>query len=81
MSDALPRAIEVVGGRVALASALGVTPQAIFLWLKKGRVPVERALAIETLTGGKVTRRDLRPDIFGALIHQDIVGQAAEDAA
>ncbi len=30
-----------------------------------GRVPAERVLAIEAATHGKVTRYDLRPDVFG----------------
>ena len=29
------------------------------------RIPVERMAAIEQVTEGKVTRHDLRPDIFG----------------
>ena len=32
----------------------------------KVKVPAERVGAIETATGGAVTRHDLRPDVFGA---------------
>jgi len=68
---------------VAFAEALDVTPQAVFLWVKNGRVPIERAIAIEVATHGKVTRRDLRPDIFGAVTPQDFLdaGAGEEDAA
>jgi DNA-binding transcriptional regulator YdaS (Cro superfamily) len=37
---------------------------AVYRWHTKG-VPPERALQIEILTNGMVTRQDLRPDLFG----------------
>ncbi len=81
MINPLNRAIAHFGGRVAFAGALGVTPQAVFLWVKNGRVSVERALAIEAATDGKVTRHDLRPDIFSPppqdFLDQDREGEAA----
>jgi len=61
----LDRAIETVGTAKALADALGVTKQAITGWRRRG-VPPERVLAVERVTGGSVTRYELRPDIFGA---------------
>jgi DNA-binding transcriptional regulator YdaS (Cro superfamily) len=60
----LDRAIEAVGSAKALADALGVTKQAITGWRQRG-VPPERVLAVERLTGGAVTRHELRPDVFG----------------
>jgi len=60
---ALARAINEVGGTAALARAINVTPQAISQW---DRVPAERALAVEQATGGKVTRHELRPDLYPA---------------
>lgn len=62
----LERAIEIVGGQSKLARAVGTTPQAVHQWREKGRVPGERARAVELATGGQVTRYELRPDIFGA---------------
>lgn len=44
----------------ALAREIGVTPPAIFQWT---RVPAERVLEIERLTG--VSRHELRPDVYG----------------
>ncbi len=61
--SALERAITEAGGTVALARSINVTPQAISQW---ERVPAERALAVEQATGGKVTRHELRPDIYPA---------------
>ena len=48
-----------------LASALGVPPPLVSQW-KTGvrRVPAERVLAIEAATGHRVSRHDLRPDIY-----------------
>jgi len=61
--SALARAITEAGGTAALARAINVTPQAISQW---DRVPAERALAVEQATGGKVTRQELRPDLYPA---------------
>jgi len=60
---ALEQAITEAGGTAALARAINVTPQAISQW---DRVPAERALAVEQATGGKVTRHQLRPDLYPA---------------
>ncbi len=59
--SALERAITEAGGTAALARSINVTPQAISQW---DRVPAERALAVEQATGGKVTRHELRPDLY-----------------
>lgn len=61
----IQRAIEQLGPS-ALADAIGVTPQFITS-LSKGERPVPpgRCLAIEAATLGKVTRYELRPDVFG----------------
>jgi len=60
---ALDRAITEAGGTAALARTINVTPQAVSQW---DRVPAERALAVEQATGGKVTRHELRPDLYPA---------------
>lgn len=58
---ALERAITEAGGTAALARTINVTPQAISQW---ERVPAERVIAVEEATAGKVTRNDLRPDLY-----------------
>lgn len=68
----LDLAAQSVGGREALAGALGVTVAALGNWKARG-VPVQRCVAIERLTLGVVTRRDLRPDAW-----QDIWPELAE---
>jgi len=48
------------------ARAIGITRQAIQQWKRSDRpIPAERCAAIEAATGGRVTRAELRPDIFG----------------
>lgn len=51
--------------RRQLAKRLGISAQAISQWR---RVPVERVLEVERLTG--VSRHELRPDIY-PLAHQE----------
>ena len=55
--------IEKNGGQTEIAQKLGVTQGLISQWLKgKTRVTPERAKQIELVTGGVVTRQELRPD-------------------
>lgn len=49
------------GGQVGLAKALGVSAQAITKW-KDSRVPAERVLDFERVTG--IPRHRIRPDIY-----------------
>lgn len=61
--DALLQACENAGGQTALARKLKLKSQgAIANWLSRGRVPAERVLDVETVTG--VSRHDLRPDLY-----------------
>lgn len=46
----------------ALADTLGVDRTTVWRW-EKGCVPVERLVDVERVTN--ISRRDLRPDIFG----------------
>ncbi len=55
----LEKAIAAVGGVRSLARALGVSQPAISAWK---RVPADRVLAVETVTG--ITRTHLRPDLY-----------------
>lgn len=69
MSEPIQKACEKAGGQTALANSLSeltgtvVTQQRIRNWLARGsRVPAEYCAAIEQVTGGAVSRRDMRPD-------------------
>ncbi len=45
----IEKAIELAGGASPLATKLGVSHQAVYVWLRKGWVPAHRALEIEKL--------------------------------
>ena len=60
-SLAMRRAITVIGNKNKLAKALGIRWQAVHNW---EYVPDRRVLAVEALTGGQVTRHELRPDLY-----------------
>jgi DNA-binding transcriptional regulator YdaS (Cro superfamily) len=59
---AIEQAIQSAGSQDKLALEIGVTQQAIAWWLRHGRLPAERVLEVERVTG--VSRHDLRPDIY-----------------
>ena len=51
------------GSAAALAKAIGASTSGVCLWRNGVRaVPIERCLAIERATGGKVRAEELRPD-------------------
>lgn len=53
------------GNKSALARALGIKRSAISQWEHVPIWPTNRVLQIEEATGGKVTRHQMRPDVFG----------------
>ena len=59
---ALQKAIELSGGYSALARKLGISKQAVWQWQK---VPDDRVADVEKATGRRVSRAELRPDLFG----------------
>lgn len=56
--------VAACGSQSRLATALNLKPMAISQWKRRGRIPVEHVLAIEQLTGGQVTRHEMRPDLY-----------------
>ncbi|MDV9040992.1 YdaS family helix-turn-helix protein [Stenotrophomonas sp. RAC2] len=60
---ALDKAVSAAGSQLALASLLGIKAPSVSGWYDRKRVPAERCIAIEKVTG--VSRHDLRPDVFG----------------
>ena len=57
------KAAQILGGLQQLADALGITRAAIYQW-DTAEVPPRRAIDIEHVTGGQVTRVQLCPGIF-----------------
>lgn len=64
---AIEKAVKQLGGPSGMAAALGIqgtNPQmTVRQWVKRG-VPAARVLDIERATKGKVTRHELRPDLY-----------------
>lgn len=62
--DSIKKAVKAAGNMSILARACKVTPQAVRKWVVSGRVPAEQVLNVERATEMRVTRYDLRPDIY-----------------
>ncbi|MDT4842936.1 putative antitoxin of bacterial toxin-antitoxin system, YdaS/YdaT [compost metagenome] len=60
--NAPTRAALAAGGQSALARALKIKPQAVQNWCAVGRIPAERVLSVEAVTG--ISRHELRPDLY-----------------
>jgi DNA-binding transcriptional regulator YdaS (Cro superfamily) len=59
----LDRLLAWVGSRKRLADELGVTRQAVFDWIKRGRISASMAIEVEKRTDGLFTKESLRPDV------------------
>jgi DNA-binding transcriptional regulator YdaS (Cro superfamily) len=62
MAEAVAMAIRIAGGTHGLAELIGVSPQSVHAWGKRGRIPVGRVLLAERITG--IPRSKFRPDIY-----------------
>jgi|TARA_R110001583_G_scaffold37058_9_gene121337 DNA-binding transcriptional regulator YdaS (Cro superfamily) len=60
-SSALREAIRIIGGLSAVGRALGISRQSVSKW---GACPAHRVLQIEELTGRKIRKSQLRPDLY-----------------
>lgn len=61
-SETIRKALEQGGGVGAVARAMNLTHEAVRLWRSTGRVPAERVVELEKLTG--MPREQLRPDLY-----------------
>jgi DNA-binding transcriptional regulator YdaS (Cro superfamily) len=64
VSELLQTAIEEAGSQAKLGKAIGCSQNAIWQAKNRGTVTGEMAVAIERVTNGKVTKQQLRPDLF-----------------
>lgn len=67
-------AIEAAGGVGALARKIGIAQPSVSNW---SRVPAERVIAVEAVTG--VHRTVLRPDLYGAPLDPSVIAPAQID--
>ena len=59
---ALDRIVEVLGSKAAVARACEVKPQSLQNWR---RIPAEYCRTLERACDGRITRYEMRPDVFG----------------
>lgn len=62
-ADALMRLVEYAGNQSRLARGLNVSPQVVQNWIKRGRISAMCAIEAEKITGGAITKHELRPDV------------------
>ncbi len=55
--------LDWVGSRRRLANECGVTSQAVYEWVKRGRISASDAIIVERKTEGLFTKEELRPDV------------------
>jgi TorA maturation chaperone TorD len=68
MRDAgLNRAIDAAGGVAQLARKIGIAQPSVSNWSK---VPAQRVISVEAATG--VSRKELRPDLYGERAMEDV---------
>lgn len=70
----LNRAIGITGSQKKLGLAVGVVPQVVNNWLRRGNVPAEYCPGIEKATAGAVRCEDLRPDVDWAYLRSTDCG-------
>lgn len=76
--DDIHQLISLAGGKTALARALGITPQAVDNWARRGRIPADHIPRIESLYGQNgMTAERLRPDIPWHLMRESAEKGAA----
>ena len=56
------RAVKAAGGTKAVATRFDIHRQAVEKWVKENRLPAERVLVLEEMSG--IPRHELRPDIY-----------------
>lgn len=62
MKSTTKKAIKAAGGVAKLAKKCRVSYEAVRKWKVSGKVPVERVLEVEKLSG--ISRHELRPDFY-----------------
>lgn len=65
-NGALRRAIEIVGSQAKLAEKIDTAQSTVWYWLnrKNGKVPHDYCAPIAKATKNRVTKEELRPDLF-----------------
>jgi len=75
-TNPIQKAVHDAGSQTALAKAIGAAPQFVSQWVT-GRRPVPPKFALLIERAFRVSRHDLRPDIFGPAPKKKGVRRAA----
>lgn len=51
-----------------MAKCLGVDKSVVYAWFGRGRISAKMAIKADKLTGGKITKQILRPDVLDWVI-------------
>ena len=62
----IEQAAALLGSKSELARQLGVRPQSGRKWVRYDRIPAEQCIPIERVTQSRITRYQLRPDLYPA---------------
>lgn len=63
--EGLKKVLKHVGGQNALARLLSVAQPSVYRWVHNAqRIPAEHVLKIEKALNGKISRHEIRPDIY-----------------
>ena len=49
--------------KTSMANALGVDVQTVYMWFTRKRISATGAILAEQFTNGKITKKELRPDV------------------
>lgn len=66
--ETVKKAIDDAGGAAVVASEFKINPVSVYEWIKKGRVPADRAPSIERLCNGTVLCEQICPDVDWAYL-------------
>lgn len=64
-SNLVEKAVTAAGGIAAVAEHFEIHYQAVQQWVSKNRIPAERVIEMERLSG--VSRHELCPKVFGSV--------------
>lgn len=67
MNKAIQEAIDIVGSQKKLAELCGVAQPTVWRWLHGGGIDAKYVIKIVKASGGKVTAKEIRPDLASLL--------------
>nr|WP_310616667.1 helix-turn-helix domain-containing protein [Pantoea cypripedii] len=67
MNKAIQEAIDIVGSQKKLAELCGVAQPTVWRWLHGGGIDAKYVIKIVRASGGKVTAKEIRPDLASLL--------------